>query len=121
MLSARSDVEADEVVLGKEFVGEDGRQVEWHQWAGIVEGGRPSSLVLFPTSAKQTSARSPGPGPIKKKTWRPAANKWLEGRNIFLHTDGARSHQIGIKRKDQMEGIVHDYVVHKGKRKMAKQ
>ena len=111
------DVEADEVDLGKEFVGDDGQTVEWQQWAGIVERGRPSSLVLFRTNCKRTSVRAPGPGPIKKRDWRPAAQKWLKDRNILLHTDGAKSYRIGMNRNDQMPGIVHDYVVHKMKKR----
>ena len=41
------------------------------------------------------------------------AKKHLQGRWVFLHTDGARSYKIGINRKDRLDGVVHDYVVHK--------
>ena len=35
---------------------------------------------------------------------------------MFLHSDGAKSYRIGINRKDEMPGVVHDYVVHKLKK-----
>ena len=109
------DVEADEVDLAKDFV-DGGKNVQWQQWAGIVERGRPASLVLFRTTGKKTKARAPGPGPIRKKDWKPAARRWLKGRKVFLHSDGARSYKLGMNRKDFLDGVVHDYVVHKLKK-----
>ena len=41
------------------------------------------------------------------------AKRWLKGRRVILHTDGARAYKAGINRKTVIEGIVHDYVVHK--------
>ena len=113
------DIEASEVDLGKELV-QDGEQAKarWDQWAGIVERGRPGSLVLFKTKPKLTKTRATGPGPIKKRDWKPMASKWLKGRRVFLHTDGARSYKIGVNRKDHMPGIMHDYVVHKPKKRI---
>jgi len=111
------DVEADEVDLGKEVVAdEDGTHARWEQWAGVVQRGNSSSLVLFKTSHKQTKVRSPGPGPITKRDWMPVAKRWLKGRCVFLHTDGARSYKLGINRKRFLAGVVHDYVVHKKKK-----
>ena len=114
------DVEADEVDVGKELIEDSSSphhgKVAWRQWAGIVERGRPSSLVLFQTNPKPTTVRAPWPGPIKKKDWEPAAERWLKGRNVVLHTDGARSYKIGINRKDFIDGVIHDYVVHKFKK-----
>ena len=43
------------------------------------------------------------------------ARKWLKGRCVFLHTDGARSYKLGINRKRKLEGVIHDYVIHKKK------
>ena len=34
---------------------------------------------------------------------------------MFLHTDGARSYKIGANRKEFLDGVIHDYVVHKAK------
>ena len=41
------DVEADEVDLGKDVSPDDENKAVWEQWAGIVQRGRPESLVLF--------------------------------------------------------------------------
>lgn len=44
-----SDVEADEVDLGKEELikaGEGSRKVQWEQWGGLVERGSPRTLVV---------------------------------------------------------------------------
>ena len=112
------DVEADEVDLRKEEVAGDGniKKAQWNQWGGIVQRGKPSSLVLFKTTAKQTKFRAPGPGPISKRDWTPMANKWLKGRWVFIHTDGARSYKLGMNRKRTLDGVIHDYVVHKKKK-----
>jgi hypothetical protein len=112
------DVEADEVDLFKEEIstGPRSSRARWHQWAGIVQRGCPSSLVLFQTTPKLTKFNSPGPGPISKKDWTPIAEKWLKNRCVFLHTDGARSYKLGLNRKRKLNGVVHDYVVHKKKK-----
>jgi hypothetical protein len=105
--------------MHKELVTESGtgsQKVRWEQWGGIVERGRPSSLVLFKTNPKLTKQRAPGPGPISKKDWTPLANKWLKSRCVFLHTDGARSYKLGENRDRQLTGVVHDFVVHKKKK-----
>ena len=82
---------------------------------GIVERGAPSSLVLFRTSPKTTKVRSPGSGPITRKDWEPQAKRWLKGRCVFLHTDGARSYRMGDNRKRALGGVIHDFIVHKKK------
>ena len=81
-----------------------------------MQRGTPPSLVMFRTSPKTTKVRSPGPGPITKKDWEPQALKRLKGRCVFLHTDGARSYKMGANRKRAIDGIVHDFVVHKKKK-----
>ena len=65
-----SDVEADEVDLGKEEMikaGNGNRKVQWEQWGGLVERGRPHSLVLYRLTPKLTAKRAPGPGPITRR------------------------------------------------------
>ena len=83
------DIEADEVDLRKEEVVGDGnvKKAQWNQWAGIVQRGKPSSRLLFKTTAKQTKFRAPGPGPISKRDWTPMAEKWLKGRWVFVHME----------------------------------
>ena len=83
------DVEVDEVDLGKEEV-EDSNIIRLHP-------------IL-------TKLRAPGPGPIRKRDWKPIAKKHLEGRNVILHSDGARAYKMKVK------GVIHDSVVHKKKR-----
>ena len=75
-----------------------------------MERGHPTTLVLFRLPSRVTSARSPGPGPIAKRDWKPVAKKFLEGRSVILHTDGAKAY------KTKIPGVIHDNVVHKKKR-----
>ncbi len=103
------DVEADEVDLGKE-VCSNGHNAKWEQWGGIVERGNPKTLCLYRLSPKLTKARSPGPGPIRRADWKPIAKRVLQGRNVILHTDGARTYKL------KMQGVLHDNVVHKKKK-----
>ena len=95
--------------MGKE-VEMDQKRARWEQWGGLVERGRPDALVLFRLSPKTTASRSPGPGPITKRDWKPVAKKFLEGRDVILHTDGAKAYTMKIK------GVLHDNVVHKKKK-----
>ena len=106
------DVEADEAVFGKVIDEEEpsNQQVEWNQWAGLVERGVPISLVLQPTTTTKTCTRAPGPGAIKKVDWSPLCHKYLKRRRVVLHTDRAKSY--GLK----VEGVVHDSVRHCRKR-----
>ena len=106
------DVEVDEVDLGKEGVEDSNKKVKtkWAQWGGIVERGRPETLILIRLHPILTKLRAPGPGPIRKRDWKPIAKKHLEGRNVILHSDGARAYKMKVK------GVIHDSVVHKKKR-----
>ncbi|OLP94259.1 hypothetical protein AK812_SmicGene23735 [Symbiodinium microadriaticum] len=92
--SARwEDVEADEVDLGKGLVENYDKpklNTKWEQWLGVVQRGSPGSLRLIRLDPPLTKPRSPGPGPIRKRDWKPVAKQYLEGRRIVLHTDGAR-------------------------------
>jgi hypothetical protein len=106
------DVEADEVDVSKgETKGAtpSSTPVTWEQWGGIVERGAPESLVLFRLNPAKTKRRAPGPGPIRKRDWAPLARKWLKGRSVILHTDGARSYKLKV------DGVKHDWVVHSRK------
>ena len=89
------DVEADEVDIGKE-VDLQHKRAKWEQWGGIVERGQPSTLVLFRLPPKTTAVRSPGPGPITKRDWKPIAHKFLENRDVILHTDGAKTYKMKL-------------------------
>ena len=108
---AWADVEADEVDLGKEVYAE-GKKAKWEQWGGIVQRGQPHTLFLFRLKPKATTARAPGPGPIRKWDWKPLAWKLLKDRSIILHTDGAKAYKLAVP------GVLHDNVVHKKKRIM---
>lgn len=110
---AWTDVEADEATFGKRQDPDappDAKSMAWEQWAGVVERGRPKSLVLFKCSSSSTSKRAPGPGAIKKKDWKPWAQRHLAGRKVILHTDSARSYKM------KLDSVVHDAVVHGKKR-----
>lgn len=101
------DVEADEVDLAKNIVE---TSITWEQWGGLVERGRPESLCLFRLKPKDTNKRAPGPGPIRRRDWKPIADKFLKSRQVILHTDGARAYKMNIR------GIAHYNVVHKKKK-----
>ena len=85
-----SDVEADEVDLGKELHS-DASGLIWEQWGGLVEHGNAQSLTLFRLHPAVTKLRSPGPGPIRRREWLPIAKKYLKDRQVILHTDGAKA------------------------------
>eukprot|EP00959_Pyramimonas_sp_CCMP1952_P379483 7949190-Pyramimonas_sp.AAC.1 len=51
----------------KKLYGRRATNDRWHQWAGAVRRGAPSSLVLFKTIPRTTKVRSPGPGPNTRK------------------------------------------------------
>ena len=87
------DVEADEATFDKKDVTKvpglkhkaSGKNVMmWEQWCGIVERGRPQSLVLHRLNPKLTPKRAPGPGPIRKVEWSPLAKKHLKDKLIGL-------------------------------------
>ena len=47
---------------------------------------------------------------MRKVEWKPLAKKWLQGRQIILHTDSAKSYKLKVP------DVLHDRVVHKKKR-----
>ncbi|CAK0871168.1 unnamed protein product, partial [Prorocentrum cordatum] len=104
------DVEADESVFRAQL-SDDGRSKTREQWAGVVERGRPDSLVLWKTQSDGTEANAPGSGAIKKTDWAPFLKSRLENRKVILHSDGARSYKM------RASGLVRDHVVHCKKRK----
>ena len=105
------EVEADEVTVGKRADAEAPEtRVTWDNFLGLVERGRPDSLVLVELPARSTSKRSPGPGPITKQVWKPLAERWVQGRNIILHTDSAKAYNLSVP------GVVHTRVVHQKKK-----
>ncbi|CAK0846225.1 unnamed protein product [Prorocentrum cordatum] len=104
------DVEEDESVFRAQL-SDDGRSKTWEQWAGVVERGRPDSLVLWKTQSDGTEANAPGPGAIKKTGWAPFQKSRLEKSEVILHSDGARSYKM------RASGLVRDHVVHCKKRK----
>ena len=104
---AWKDAEADEAVFRKNIVEVKGeKKAEWVQRAGLVERGRPESLVLWKTHSSRTVTRAPGPGAIKKTDWKPVADSRLKNRRVILHTDSARSYRMKV------DGMLHDAVVH---------
>ena len=79
------DLEADEVDLGKGILENPTRSthnVQWEQWAGILERGRPESLRLFRLNPAITKKRAPGPGAIRKRDWKPIATKLLSNKEV---------------------------------------
>lgn len=109
-----NDVEADEVDLGKgenpDASARSAKPIVWEQWGGIVERGVPSSLMLMRLNPASTKRRAPGPGPIRKRDWKPIADKVLKNRNVVLSTDGARTYRLKVP------GVLHTWVIHKKKR-----
>ena len=74
----------------------------WEQSAGVVQRGKPQTLVLCRLDPKLTVKRAPGLAAIRKREWKALDNK--------PHTDSAKSYKFEI------DGIVHDRVVHAQKR-----
>jgi len=111
---AWKDLEADEMDLGKGLlpVQDTDKVVAWEQWGGIVERGNPKSLLLQRLNPAKTKKRAPGPGPIRKRDWKPMTKKWIKDRKVILHTDGARSYKMVV------DGVIHDNVVHAKKKKV---
>ena len=113
-----ADVEGDEVDLGKKEVGANegdaaDEVVQWEQWQGLVERGDRKTLVLSKTRPKKMVRRAPGPGPLKKVDWAPIANRYLKGKRVIFHSDGAKSYRL---KTTPVDGIAHDWVVHKKKK-----
>ena len=114
------DVEADEATFDKrnianvlEFkhlVKSKKGTIMWEQWGGIIQTGRPTSLVLRRLTPKVTVLRAPGPGAIRRVEWKALANEFLCDRKVVLHTDSAKSYRLKVP------GVLHDRVVHCKKR-----
>ena len=106
------DVEGDEATFCKTTVkdGDTEKPVKWEQWLGILERGRPESLILERLNPPRTAKRAPGPGAVRKVEWKPLADKLLKGRAVVFHTDSAKSYKLRV------QGIIHDNVVHAKKR-----
>ena len=80
-----NDVEADELDLGRRELGPTvDKPISWEQWGGMIERGRPESLVLYRLNPVQTKRRAPGPGPIRRVDWQPIAERFLGGRQVFI-------------------------------------
>lgn len=103
------DVEADEVTVAKRKNPTMDDGVVWDQFLGLQERGHPDTLVVVPLPQRCTSSRSPGPGPLLLRDWKPIADKWLRGRNVVLQTDSARAYS------HQVPGVLHASVVHQKK------
>ena len=59
-LGGWKDVEADEVDLGKGVVDnpfKPSHNIKWEQWGGLIERGRPSSLMFFRLDPKMTKKK----------------------------------------------------------------
>ena len=68
------------------------------------------SHVSLPSQCVPKKGVAPGPGAVRKIEWQPLAKKWLQGRNIILHTDSAKSYRATVP------GVLHDRVIHKKQR-----
>ena len=109
------DVEADEVDLRKttlftDVLDPESKNTSWEQWGAIVERGAPGTLVLERLRPNITKARAPGPGAMRKRDWQPIALKYIKGRSVVLHTDGAKAYRMKVP------AVIHDNVVHAKKR-----
>ena len=106
-----ADVEGDEATFDKRDLTNDAElshQIKgdhcllWEQWCGLVQRGRPETLVLARLQPPLTIPRAPGPGPITKKDWKPLAQKHLANRKIIFHTDSAKAYKL------KLPGVIHD-------------
>ena len=112
------DVEGDDVDLRSSVIPEEEvdksdpeKKLRWEQWTGLVQRGRPDSLVLKRLNPSNTTTRAPGAGCIRAPEWKRIAHSMLRNRKVILHTDGARSYKLRVP------GMLHDHVVHKKKPK----
>ena len=76
------------------------KPVRSEQWLGLVERGRPASLILESLNPPRTASHAPGPGAIRKVEWHPIAKKHLKKRAVIFHTDSAKSY------KQRVEGVL---------------
>eukprot|EP00439_Symbiodinium_sp_Y106_P045370 s1682_g5.t1 len=68
----------------------------WEQWAGIIQRGRPETLVLCKLQPKITVKRAPGPGAVRKIEWKALGSELLQDRKVILHTDSAKSYKLKL-------------------------
>ena len=114
------DVEADEATFDKRDISrsinfkhllkDKNCPVLWEQWAGIIQRGRPHTLVLRKLTPKLTVKRAPGPGAVRRIEWNGIAEQLLANRKVVLHTDSAKSYRL------KLPGVLHDRVIHCKKR-----
>ena len=91
-----ADVECDEVTLDRRHIGAE--QVTWSQYLGLIQRGRPNSLILIR---------------LPEADWQPIHQKFIENKKIILHTDSARAYDAFTK------GIGKTRVVHQVKKDSA--
>ena len=97
------EVEADEATFDKTSVN---GKLHWEQWCGILQRGRPHTLVLHRLKPLASKLRAPGPA-VRKVEWKPLAAKWLQDRQVILHTDSAKRYA------SKVSSVLHDRIVHK--------
>ena len=92
------DIEADEATFTstdlKGFADDPKKPVAWEQWCGLVQPGRPDTLVLKRLLPLMSAKRAPGPGAIRRVEWKPLAHKHLQDRRVILHSDAAKSYRL---------------------------
>ncbi|CAK0828792.1 unnamed protein product [Prorocentrum cordatum] len=100
------DVEADEVDIAK---GEDpntdaatDKPVIWEQWGGMVQRGDQKPLVLFKLDPAKTKMRAPGPGPIRKRDWKPLAYKWITHHDVPDDSKPNKTKRVWVKAGTQI-------------------
>ncbi|CAE7268204.1 unnamed protein product [Symbiodinium pilosum] len=94
-----------EILLGDGKSWKDDGVMMWEQWAGIVQRGRPETLILRKLQPKITVKRAPGPGAIRKTEWKLIAEELLLDRTVILYTDSAKSYKL------KLSGVLHDKVI----------
>ena len=77
---------------------------------GFVGNVGNSSFFVLPP--RTTSARAPGPGPIRLVEYANLAKVHLKNKQVIFHTDGAKACTLKVP------GVLHDHVVHKKKKVM---
>ena len=100
------DIEADEATFDRRDISQDVELkhliqskdcvMMWEQWAGIIQRGRPETLVLCKLQPKITVKRAPGPGAVRKIEWKALGSELLQDRKVILHTDSAKSYKLKL-------------------------
>lgn len=99
------------MTVAKRISDDDDSKVTWDQFLGILQRGKPESLVIEYLPVRTTSKRAPGPGPITKQMWQSLGPKWLKDRKVILHTDAAKSYAHVT-----IPGVKHTKVIHQKKK-----